>query len=667
MVPFSPFRLILSAAKGRLLPSAPMRRLLAFLPLALAACTPALAPVRDAGTARPRAILVSFDSFNADRLATTLPAEAIPTFRRMFAANACVPARPAFPSVTAPGHAAIWTGAYGDVNGISANTQPRLPRADHVLTDLVSGYAPDGLRAEPIWITAARNGKSVVAHHVTQAPAAPGYPAVDAAEEPAMAARRAEAVAALARPEARILNGYNRTFAPAAALTEQTNPLRPARGWAGVPASVLAPLETAWTAGADSVFALFTGDSAYDRVYVGFERNVATAVRADAHAEETTMPTGRPLARYFSAPLAHATSGGTAFLRARLFDLAPDASRYLLFLPAMPLTDANRPDVAAAYDAAVRGWTGNGAYGMIGRAFGRGLADGGDGTAERRYLETAELAADASLRGSRWAWAQGPDVLLDYFALGDEIDHAYYSFLATDRPGYDAALAARANEVRAHVWALADRKLALLDSLARSTPRTLLVVTGDHGMRASWMTFRPNVALAAAGLLRLNAEGRVDLPQTDAVSVSGYYVSVNTLGRPGGRVSEADRAAVVARADAALLAVRGPDGQPVVTRLFHPGEADALGTGGPVGGDIYYDLAPGFYWSGDLAGPSAGPGRVFANHGYPPVDADMQTGMCVVGATPPAQSVRIIDAAPTVAAWLSIPAPPQAIGRSVLR
>lgn len=623
--------------------------------------------MRDSGTPRHRAILVSFDSFNADRLATTLPPEAVPTFRRLFAARACVPARPAFPSVTAPGHAALWTGAYGDVNGIAANTQPRLPRADHALTDLVSGYAADGLRAEPIWITAARNGKAVVAHHVTQAPAAPGYPAVDAAEEPAMAARRAEAAAALARPDARVLNGYNRTFAPATALTEQTNPLRPARGWANVPASNVAPLETAWTVGPDSVFALFTGDSAYNRVYVGFARNAATAIRADVHAEETTMPTNRPLARYFSPPLAHAVSGGTAFLRARLFDLAPDASRYLLFLPAMPLTDANRPDVAAAYDAAVRGWTGNGAYGMIGRAFGRGLADGGDGTAERRYLETAELAADASLRGSRWAWAQGPDLLLDYFALGDEVDHQFYGYLDAARPGYDASLAQRMNAVRAHVWALADRKLALLDSLARSTPRTLLVVTGDHGMRASWQTFRPNVALAAAGLLRLNAEGRVDLPQTDAVSPSGYYVSVNTVGRPSGRVSEADRAAVAARAEAALLAVRGPDGQPVVTRIFHPGDADALGTGGPVGGDLYYDLAPGFYWSGDLTGSAAGPGRVFSNHGYPPVDADMQTGLCLVGAPAPSAPARIVDAAPTVSGWLGLPAPRDAIGRSVLR
>lgn len=645
-------------------------------PLVLAACVPAVAPVRPSVPPAPRrAILVSFDSFSPERLARTLPAEAIPTFRRLFGANACVAARPAFPSVTAPGHAALWTGAYGDVNGIAANEQPRLPRADHALTDLTSGYSNAPLRAEPLWIAAARQGRTVVGHHVTQAPGAPGYPAVDAAEEPAMAARRAEAAAALARPEARVLNGYNRTVAPAAVLNERTHPLRPARtdgprGWAGteaVPRTRRPFLEAAWKAGEDSVFALFTGSTDYERVYVGFERNLATAVRADAHAEETALPHGRALARYFSAPLAHPVPGGRVFLRARLFRLAADASAYTLFVPAMQVVEANRPDVAAAYDDAVQGWTGNGAYGLVGRGFGPSLQDGGDGTAERRYLESAELAAETSLRGTRWAWAQQPDVLLDYFALGDEVDHQFYGWTAPERPGFDPALAARMNALRAHVWALADRKLALLDSLARSTPGTLLVVAGDHGMRATWREFRPNAALAAAGLLRLDAEGRIDLPQSDALSPSGYFVSVNTTGRPGGRVDPARKEAVLAHAEAALLALRDETGTQVVARTWRAGAPDALGTGGPVGGDLYYELAPGYYWNRAATGAAAGPGRVFANHGFPAPAGDMQTGLCLVGAPAPAGAARIVDAAPTIADWLGLDPPRDAIGRAVLR
>ena len=153
------------------------------------------------------------------------------------------------------------------------------------------------------------------------------------------------------QPGALVVNGYNRTFAPAAVLTERTARLRPARGWAGLgalPAGAPPPLETAWRAGegGDSLFALFTGaNSRYDRVHVGLRRDLAQTVRADRHAEETALPLGRPLARHFSAPreLRLADGGARAYLRARLFDLADDASRFVLFVPAMNVVQANRP------------------------------------------------------------------------------------------------------------------------------------------------------------------------------------------------------------------------------------------------------------------------------------------------------------------------------------
>ena len=63
-------------------------------------------------------------------------------------------ARPGFPSVTSPGLASLWTGAYGDVSGISANSQPMLPRDRHTLLEGTSGYLVTGLRAEPLWISA---------------------------------------------------------------------------------------------------------------------------------------------------------------------------------------------------------------------------------------------------------------------------------------------------------------------------------------------------------------------------------------------------------------------------------------------------------------------------------------------------------------------------------
>jgi predicted AlkP superfamily pyrophosphatase or phosphodiesterase len=68
-----------------------------------------------------RAILVSFDALNETRVRSTLPAESIPTFLSFFDQASCADgARPMWPSVTAASHAAIWTGVYGDVNGVVA-------------------------------------------------------------------------------------------------------------------------------------------------------------------------------------------------------------------------------------------------------------------------------------------------------------------------------------------------------------------------------------------------------------------------------------------------------------------------------------------------------------------------------------------------------------------
>jgi hypothetical protein len=121
-------------------------------------------------TAERRAILVSFDALNEERVRATLPAESIPTFLTFFAQASCADgARPMWPSVTAASHAAIWTGAYGDVNGVVANTQAPLPWREFSLTELRSGFEPRELTAEPIWISAGRAGRTVVGHHVTQA------------------------------------------------------------------------------------------------------------------------------------------------------------------------------------------------------------------------------------------------------------------------------------------------------------------------------------------------------------------------------------------------------------------------------------------------------------------------------------------------------------------
>lgn len=632
--------------------------------------TPSAAPAPEPAR---RAILVSFDALSEQRLLQTLPAEAIPNFRAMFAQGACAAyARPAFPSVTAPGHAALWTGAYGDVNGIAANSQPPLPVDAHALTERTSGFGFAWLRAEPIWVTAAAAGLSVVAHHTTQAPGVPGYPPVRTGED-AMASWRARAASALALPGARVLNGYNRELAPGRVMTQDSAPPRPATGWRGLerlPAGTRPPLEIAWAVGADSVHGLLYGIGGYTHLLVAPARDAARGVVARAAPVERAPLDGRPLARHFSEPLELEVEGGRAYVAVRLWELAPDGSRFRFYHPEVPLVEANRPEVAAAYDAAVRGWIGNAAgWGLNREAFGPTLTDGGDGEAEWRYLETAEYLTRQFIGGAEWGWMQDPALMLDYFPLGDEVDHRWYGFLDPARPGYDPALAARIQEVRARGWTLVDQRLGHLRELVRRSPGAALFVSGDHGMRATWRSFRPNVALARAGLLATDAAGRIDLARTQALTSNGYWISVNRTARKDGIVPPEGEAAVLDAAERALLASRGDDGAPIVTRTWRAAEHDSLGIGGPAGGDLYYELAPGYSWTAAVGGPLTQPARPGGTHGFPSTSPDMRTAFCAEGAAFAPRRIapaRTIDAAPTVAAWLGIGAPPHATGRSLL-
>jgi hypothetical protein len=646
----------------------------AALTLLAAACAPGTTPPAEPAPTARRALLVSFDALNERRALETVPAEAIPAFRALFAGAACADhAVPAWPSKTAASHASLWTGAYGDVSGVAANWQPALPRDRHPVTTLVSGYSSSRLRAEPIWVTAALAGRRVAGHHPTHAPAAPGYaPVTGDRRDPVRAQAHADAERALARPGVLVMNGYNSKVAPDLALTAATAPPRPALGWRGLErlGSTLPPREIAWRVGEDSVFAVFHGRDRYTHVLVAPARDAARGVVAAAAPAERGTPRGRPLARHFSEPLALEAKGGVVRLRVRLFALAPDGSDFLLFQPALALVDANHPGAGSAYLEAIGGWAGNGAQDLLlDGALGRTLPDGGDGEAELRYLESLEYVTRQFIRGSEWSWARGSELQVDYFPAIDESDHMWYGWVVPGSPAWRPGLARAIQAMRERAWTLADLRLAALQRLVAAEPGAALFVTGDHGMRATWRVFRPNVALAAAGLLAVDDSGRVDAARTRALAPDGLYVMVNTTDWLRGGVPPDSADAVLARADSALRAVRGSDGEPVVTRTWRVAGPDSLGRGGPVGGALYFETAPGWVWEREATGAVTEAGRVGADHGFPAVSGDMHTVLC--GASPAFGARRIgpartIDAAPTVSAWLGIPAPRFARGRSLL-
>jgi hypothetical protein len=620
------------------------------------------------------AVVISIDALSESRMRETLAPGTVPALLDLFDSGVCADgAIGAFPSVTAAGHAALWTGAYGDVNGIAANWQPALPVDRHTLLEGVSGYFADGLRAEPIWITAARAGLRVGAHHVTQAPHAPRYPLERSTDPDPFSARRAEADSLLRRTDLLVMNGYNRMIVGDAVLTPDRTRPGGQNAWRGLDRSAgsLAPRGFSWAIGEDSIHALIMGEGTYDRVLISTRRDAAGAVEARAGAVETAPIRGRPLARHFSEPLHLEVDGSPVSLRFRLFSLSEDGSEFELFHTASPRLDASDPDRGTRYIREIGGWVGNGSLALLrSGAFGTPLSRGGDGSAEARYLETAELLTLQYMRGAEWILdSVRPQLFLDYFPLGDEIDHEFLGMVDRRYPGFDALLAARAQAVRERGWQLVDLRVERLRRISDSVAGSALFVSGDHGMRPAWRVFRPNAALRDSGLLEVDDAGTVRLDATHAVSPNGYWVSINADDRKGGIVPDSRKSEMLDRAERALLGARDESGKPIVTRVWRAVDHPDLGIGGPAGGDLYFEVELGFHVSSDAAGPVSSFNRPEGKHGFAPMASDMHTVLCAAspGLEPRrAGLLNTIDLAPSVSHWLGIPAPADARGRSFL-
>src|SRR6185295_8663256 len=140
-----------------------------------------------------------------------------------------------------------------------------------------------------------------------------------------------------------------------------------------------------------------------------------------------------------------------------------------------------------------------------------------------------------------------------------------------------------------------DRMLSQIDAYLghieqTAGPGVILAVAADHGVMGISRALKPNVALAAAGLLVLDASGAPDLARTRAYYHPGTYIVINGAAR-GGPVKPEDEEAVRRQVTAALLGARDPGtGRPVVLAVIDPRKPAEPATGGPGGGDIYLSM-----------------------------------------------------------------------------
>ena len=601
-----------------------------------------------------RAILVSLDGSAADLLDDAVARGIMPSLGRLRQRGATATSSlSTLPAKTAAGHAALFTGAWSDRNGIAGN-DVALPGASVLESD--DGYTSTHLVAEPLWVTAARQGLDATIVSATQT-----FPFSPFLEERRFGGNYGRGLT--------LMNAYQGIQLPDRAYREADLPLREVGDWLGaLPAHEGTPKEIEIVVAGARIDGLLFDDPGdptrgFDTLYLGLDRDPRGGILL-----KPSPARGADASAFGGLTLR--IGGGEAAAYFRLFELSADGARILLYRSGVHVLRVSKPRVESAAYEASGGFVGNGGI----RAYERGelgppLWKGGNGAAERRYLETVALVARQFTRLTDFALDRtARDLLVTYLPYPDEALHVWQGYLEPTLPGHDAALAARLRGFLDEVLKVADAYVGHLAT--RADERTILAVAGDHGMSGASRLLRPNVALVQAGLAALDARGAIDLSRTKAVYFPGNsgFVLINRESRPGGIVAPEDEDGVRAAVAAALRGVRDPaSARPVILDMLDPrapGREPSFG--GPNGGDLYLSLAPGYDVSASTRGAVVEEIPPRGVHGLDPERRELQAGFVIAGPGVAAGvslgPIRQIDVAPTLAALLGLDPPAQATG-----
>lgn len=637
-----------------------MRRLSALFTL-LCLAVVALPPFPSVAADSPKAILISLDGGGERFLERMIVAGFMPNLAAMRRGGVQADyALTNFPSKTAAGHASIWTGAYGNVNGVTANSVPLLPKSEHTLLESQSGFDSAALRAEPIWAAAARSGKQALVLQATQL-------------SPLTAYGPSGRFGGDGAGRMTLFDSYGGLLEHDWVL-DSTASLRPAFGWTSLPAGREAPQELDLKAG-DTTFKGVFYDDPGDPV-AGFD-TLEIRPRKDSAMGAVILkagPSDPGTIDKFSFPLPVTVKGATSSVVYRLFDLAPDLSSVRLYRTSIAPEITNRPDLLPEFLARTGGLVIKGAEDQYAKGkLGPTLLDGGEGQAEDRLLETVRLAMASRTEKLRYAAKNYPwDLLVYYLPYPDGVEHIWYGLVDDRSQAYRPDIGPKLWPYLEAVSGIVDEFIGEARRIAGD--RAVVAVASDHGMEGVARDFFPNVVLRQAGLLAIDAKGKIDLSRTKAFYSynDGAYVVINSTDYKGGIVPPREVPRVTEAVVQALRAVRDPKTQArVVTSVFHANQADpTLGIGGAAGGDLYLDLQSGLYFNaapdGDLRFKARHP-FMSGGHIFNPARATMHAVFYLAGpgvkqgvVLPPARS---IDVAPTLCRLLGIPSPMQATGR----
>jgi predicted AlkP superfamily phosphohydrolase/phosphomutase len=276
------------------------------------------------------------------------------------------------------------------------------------------------------------------------------------------------------------------------------------------------------------------------------------------------------------------------------------------------------------------------------------------------FIKDAALYAAAN-----YEW----DLLMTYQPHPDEAGH---QFLLVDprQAGYDDAAK------RARFWGYIEDAYALADSNVKDIMDNLggdtnYVVISDHGMAPFHTFVQFNRTLRNNGFDVDDTSYDGDPPDVRAITSGGQgHIYINLAGRePGGTVAPEDYDAMVQAIFKLFSDLRDPNtGEEV---LFEVMKREATHSAHlfneTSAGDVWVSANLGWYPQDSLSpGAEFEVGTFYGQHGYNPEFEEMHSIFYAVGPgfkNKMAHNVRNIDVAPTIAALLGIDGPADADGR----
>ena len=370
-------------------------------------------------------------------------------------------------------------------------------------------------------------------------------------------------------------------------------------------------------------------------------------------ALKATPPRDEPAAfRALTVPLA----GGECTLFFRLYSLSTDGSRFLLHHTAPHVLRSSKKHLESAAQEAAGGFVGNAAgwayeRDSSGRRSGR-AATGPPRPATWRpspWWPGSSLASTTSRSSARPGPCWSP-----IFPFPTRLFTAGTACSIPTLAGHDPQLARRLRPYMDRVLAIVDAYVGQV--VERAGRDAIVAVASDHGMTSDSRYFKPNVALAQAGLLAVDASGRIDLARTRAVYFPGNsgYIVINRQGRPGGIVPPEEEEEVRRRVTAALTAFKDPaSGRPL---------------GVTVTGDLFVEIGTsGIALSTRTTGDAFEARRPEGTHFQKPAERRMLGSFVIAGPGVAAGAdlgvIQQIDIAPTLAALLGMDPLAHAVGK----